>query len=243
MAEVHDTLLRKFKEHSYLSREDAVGLGTLSAQVRTLAPDEDIVRQGDRPQLAVVVLAGMVGRYHTLPNGFRQYLSFHISGDLPDSQGLFLDVMDHSVCAIDQARVATIPHKELLALFVLRPALGFAVWRETLIDAAIFREAITNNSGRAARARLAHFFCEQYYRARAAGLAKPGSCSLPLSQGQIGQALGMSVVTANRTMQDLRATRCADLRDGVLQVRDWRRLKQVGEFDPTYLHLKREIEQ
>jgi CRP-like cAMP-binding protein len=151
--------------------------------------------------------------------------------------------MDHSVCAIDQVRIATIPHKDLIALFTMRPAVGFAVWRETLIDAAIFREAITNNSGRTALARLAHLLCEQYYRARVAGLAKPGACSLPLSQGQIGQALGISVVTANRTMQELRRTRCVELRDGVLQVRDWRRLRQVGEFDPAYLQLKRDIAQ
>ena len=243
MAEMHDILLRKLREHSFLAREDAAGLATLNAQIRMLRADEDIVRQGDRPHLSVVVLAGTVGRYHTLPSGVRQYLSFHISGDMPDAQALFLEIMDHSVCAIDKVLVATLAHKELLSLFVKRPAVGFAIWRETLIDAAIFRQAITNNASRTARARLAHFFCEQYYRARAAGLAKPGSCSLPLSQGQLGQALGMSVVTVNRTMQDLRRTRCVELRDGVLQVRDWRRLQQVGEFDPAYLHLKREIDQ
>jgi CRP-like cAMP-binding protein len=159
---------------------------------------------------------------------------------MPDAQALFLDVMDHSVCAIGRAVVALIPHKELLALFVLRAALGFAVWRETLIDAAIFRQAITNNGSRSPRARMAHLFCEQYFRAQAGGTGKPGTCRLPLSQAQLGQALGISLVTVNRTLQDLRATRCVDLREGVLHVRDWERLKQIAGFDPGYLHVKRE---
>jgi CRP-like cAMP-binding protein len=238
MADVHDVMLRKLSEHSFLSQEDIIGLRSLTGHTRALRPDEDIVRQGDLPQLSVVVLSGMLGRYQTLSSGTRQYLSFHITGDMPDAQALFLDVMDHSVCAIDKARVALIPHKEILAMFMLRPALGFAIWRETLIDAAIFREAITNNSSRTARARMAHFLCELYYRAQAAKLAKPGACSVPLNQSQIGQAIGMSLVTVNRTLQNLRSTRLMELRDGVLQVRDWPRLAQLAQFDPTYLHLK-----
>lgn len=237
--DMYEVMLRKLSEHSFLAQEDIMGLRSLSIHDRAVRADEDVVRQGDAPQLAVVVIEGMLARYHTLSSGTRQYLSFHITGDMPDAQALFLETMDHSVCAVDRARVALVPHKELLAMFVLRPALGFAIWRETLIDAAIFREAITNNSSRTARARMAHFFCEQYYRAQMLEPTMSGTCRLPLSQTQLGQALGMSLVTVNRTLQQLRGTRCVDLREGMLSVRDWPRLVQLGQFDPSYLHVKR----
>ena len=113
---------------------------------------------------------------------------------MPDAQALFLDVMDHSVCAIGEAEVALLPHKDIFDMFERRLSIGYAFWRETLIDAAIFREAITNNSSRPVRTRIAHFFCEQYYRAQAAGRAGEGSCALPLSQIQLGETLGISVV-------------------------------------------------
>jgi CRP-like cAMP-binding protein len=89
-----------------------------------------------------------------------------MTGDMPDSQALFIDKMDHSVCAIGPALIASIPHKDLIAGFNRRPPVGFAIWRETLIDAAIFREAITNNSARTMPARMGHLFCELVYRAR-----------------------------------------------------------------------------
>jgi CRP-like cAMP-binding protein len=181
----------------------------------------------------------MVARYHTLAGGKRQYLSFHLAGDLPDAQTLFLERMDHAVCALGQAALMLIPHDEILRMFEQRPSVGFAIWRETLIDAAIFREAITNNSSRPALTRLAHLFCELYYRARASGLTKPGTCRLPISQAQIGDALGMSIVTVNRTLQELRKTRTMDFRSGELAVRDWKHLVQIGDFDPGYLQLKR----
>lgn len=235
-----DILLRKLKEHSRLSRDDAAAMRGLALTQRTLAPGEDIVRQGDRPKASAVVLKGMVARYHTRPGGARQYISYHIAGDMPDAQSLFLDQMDHAVCALDDAFVALVPHVEIMRLFEQRPAVGFAFWRETLIDAAIFREAVTNNSSRPVRARMAHFFCEQYYRAQAAGLATGNSCSLPISQIQLGETLGISVVTVNRTIQTLRRTSALEFRNGVLTVRDWPKLAKLGEFDPHYLHLTRQ---
>ena len=236
-----DILTRKLKEHSRLTSDDVAELSRLTYHRRSLRPNEDFIRQGDRPNVAALVLSGMVARYHLLKSGGRQYLSFHIEGDLPDAQSLFLERMDHAVCAIGEAELALMPHKEILRIFEKRPSLGFAIWRETLIDAAIFRETITNNSGRSMRARLAHLFCELFYRARASGLAEGSSCAAPLSQIQIGEALGMAIVTVNRTLQVLRRARLIEFRGGVLTVRDWKRLAGVGDFSPEYLHLKRAV--
>lgn len=236
-----DILLRKLKAHTRLSAEDIGAIKSLSHASRPLAANEDVVRQGDKPKIAALVISGMVARYHTRPAGNRQYISFHIAGDMPDSQSLFLDQMDHSVCAIGaDAVVSAFPHNEILRLFEARPSAGYAFWRETLIDAAIFREAITNNSSRPVRARIAHFFCEQFYRARAAGLGTANSCRLPISQTQLGETLGISVVTANRALQALRRTGAMEFRDGTLTVRNWDKLQSLGEFDPRYLHLTRQ---
>ena len=172
------------------------------------------MQEGDKPEASALVLEGMVARYHALASGKRQYLSFHLSGDLPDAQTLFLEKMDHTVCAVGKAAVALIAHKDMLGLFKQRPSIGFAIWRETLIDAAIFREAITNNSSRPPRTRMAHLFSELYYRARSADLEKAGSLHLPLHQGQLGDALGMSLVTVNRTLQALRRTSAMEFRNG-----------------------------
>jgi CRP-like cAMP-binding protein len=241
MAEVHRRLIRKLREHSRLSAEDLSEINALSHSLKELQPDEDLIRQGDDPDVSALVLAGMVARYHLLDDGLRQYLSFHMAGDMPDAQGLFVAKMDHAVCAIGPALVALIPHRELLAAFERTPSLGFAIWRETLIDAAIFREAITNNSARSMEARMSHLFCELLYRARVSGLTDDLSLPFSVSLVQLGETLGMSVATVNRTLQHLRARRAADLRKGVLVVQNWKRLAETGQFDPGYLHLKKPL--
>jgi CRP-like cAMP-binding protein len=235
----HDIITAKLCRHSRLDDQDIAALRALPVQSRKLRPNEDFIRQGDKPKMSALVTRGMVARYHMLRGGKRQYLSFHMTGDMPDAQTLFIERMDHAVCAIGDATIALIPHDKICDVFERRPQIGFAIWRETLIDAAIFREAITNNSSRPAVTRMAHLFSELYYRARAAGLAKPGSCTLPFHQGQIGEALAMSIVTVNRNIQVLRRTGSMEFRNGILTVYDWRKLAEVGEFDPNYLNLKK----
>ena len=86
MAEAHRRLIRKLREHSRLSSEDLAEINALSHTLRELAADEDLIRRGDDPDVSALVLSGMVARYHLLDDGRRQYLSFHMAGDMPDAQ-------------------------------------------------------------------------------------------------------------------------------------------------------------
>jgi CRP-like cAMP-binding protein len=235
-AQALDLLVETLARHSSLSVSDERAIRRLQPRVRKVEKGADIVRQGDRPHVAVMVISGMLARYHTMPGGDRQYLSLHIAGDLPDLQSLFLGIMDHSLCAVDEAQIASFPHSEILALVKRAPSAGLAFWRHTLIDAAIFRQAITSNGGRSAVSRVAHLFCEQFTRARAVGSVSGWSCPFPLSQSQIGQVVGLSLPTVHRSTQSLRKENCAEVRGGKLRILNWRRLSQQAGFDPLYLH-------
>jgi len=85
---------------------------------------------------------------------------------------------------------------------------------------------------------LAHIMCEFIVRMRAVGLAEDHQCELPLTQAELGDALGISTVHVNRTLMELRGEGLIKLQGAKLTVLDWDRLKTVGEFDPTYLHIK-----
>ncbi|MDA9466266.1 Crp/Fnr family transcriptional regulator [Bradyrhizobium sp. CCBAU 53415] len=239
MEQAHDVLIRNLCGHTALAAEDIAEIRTLTFTVRDFLPNEDFIRQGDQPEHSALVVSGMVARYHLLGSGGRQYLAFHLTGDLPDAQGLFIEQMDHGLSALGPASVAFIPHRELLIAFRRRPTFSQAVWRETLRDAAIFREAITNNSARPMQVRMAHLFCELFYRARAAGLVRGNRCRVPISLAQLGETLGMAIATVNRTLAELRRSGAMDLRDGELIVLKWRELQRLGDFSPIYLHLKR----
>jgi DNA-binding transcriptional regulator LsrR (DeoR family) len=66
---------------------------------------------------------------------------------------------------------------------------------------------------------------------------------MPLTQAEIGDALGLSSVHVNRSLQELRGNGLIELRYGSLTALNWDGLKEAGEFDPIYLHLHGEMEQ
>ena len=71
-------------------------------------------------------------------------------------------------------------------------------------------------------------------------LTRVNGYAFPLTQAEFGDALGLSTVHVNRTLQDLRGDGLITLRNGSVTVLDWDRLKEAGEFDPTFLHLSKE---
>jgi CRP-like cAMP-binding protein len=120
-----------------------------------------------------------------------------------------------------------------------RPNVLSLIWRETLVQAAVFREWLIRNSQLPAHAAMAHLFCEMVTRSQAAGLCDGYSCDMPVTQEMLGAALGLTAVHINRTLQMLRELGLVDYRSGRLLIRDFPRLAEAAQFDPHYLHLRR----
>ena len=242
MSEAFDRapLIRKLESIFVLSADEKDALQSISGTVKTLEADQDIVREGERPSACCLILDGFAYRYKLTETGKRQIVSFHIPGDIPDLQSLHLEMMDHSLGTLAQSRLAFLSHDTVRDLIRRCPRIGDAFWRDTLIDAAVFREWMVGLGRREAYARVAHLLCELYVRLRSVGLTNGRAYELPITQTELGDALGISTVHVNRTLQDLRGEGLITLRAGSLTVQDWERLKAAGEFDPAYLHLRKE---
>ena len=236
-------LIRKLESIFTLTDEERDALVSLPMQVADLKADQDVVREGDRPTRSFAILAGFACTFKIVGEGKRQIMAFHIPGDMPDLQSLHLTVLDISVGTITPCKVGFIRHETLHDLCGRYPRIASALWRQTLVDAAVFREWITNVGRREGYSRLAHILCELVTRMRAVGLAQDHTCDLPITQSELADATGLTTVHVNRVLQELRGDELIKLAGGTLTVLDWDGLKKAGDFDPTYLHLEQEQEQ
>jgi CRP-like cAMP-binding protein len=233
-------LIHKLESVLVLSEDEKDVLRKLSGTIKTVGPRQDLVREGDRPHECCLILEGFAYRYKLTHEGKRQIFSFHIPGDIPDLQSLHIDVMDHSLSSLTTCKALFISHETVRNLIQGCPRISDAFWRDALIDAAVFREWILNLGRREAYGRMAHLLCEFYVRLKAVGLTNGDACDMPFTQAELADATGLSTVHVNRTLQDLRGEGLITLRAGSLSVLDWDRLREAGEFDPTYLHLRKE---
>ena len=240
---MHRSIIRKIETFTALSEEEKRALVSALGSIKDVGADEDIVFDGDRPSHSCAILEGFACRYKLLENGGRQIMSFQIAGDLCDLHSFILGGVDHSIGTLTPCKIACIPHSALSDIMESYPRINRALWRDTLIDAAIFREWMMGIGRRSAYTRIAHVLCEVLVKMRAVGLANGHECELPITQAELGDALGLSTVHVNRSLQELRGHRLLELRGGSLTVLNWDGLKKAGDFDPTYLHLDQEIEE
>ena len=233
-------LVRKLESITTLSNEQRAAIESLPFMVRALKPRQDIVREGDTASQSCLVLDGWLCRSKIVGDGKRQIFSFHIAGDIPDLQSLHIPVMDHSLATITAATVAFIPHEALHDLTARFPGITAALWRDTLVDAAIFRQWLLSMGRRDAFDHMAHLFCELYLKQEAVGLAGEHRCPMPITQVDLADATGMSNVHVNRVLQELRGQDMISLQGRKLVILDWPALTKAGEFDPGYLHLEKQ---
>lgn len=231
-------LLSKLERLFHLSQDERSAIVSLPSQLRAVAPEERIRSQGDRPGTCFLVLDGLVSSSRDIEGGKRQIMSFYVRGDLPDIRTLHLGVIDCDVFALSAGRIATLGQVDLRRLCDRHPRIAAAFWRSTLVIASIYREWIVNIGHRSALARLAHLMCELMTRLEAEGLASGNSCDLPLNQGHLGAATGLSAVHLNRTLQELRKRGLLSFANGRLTIPDREALAAVANFRPDYLYLQ-----
>ncbi|HUE80242.1 MAG TPA: Crp/Fnr family transcriptional regulator [Sphingomicrobium sp.] len=238
MKSAGETLARHLACFGELPPADRAALEALTAEVRDVPRQTDIHRSGDCPTDIVIALEGLLYRYSITGDGARQIHSFYLPNEAPSIETLYLDYMDNNLGTVVPSRIGLISHDQIYALIDERPDIRKLLWRQTLVQGAIFREWLARNSNMPAHAGLAHLFCETITRAKAAGIAANGSCALPLTQEFVADALGLTAVHTNRTLQALRETGAVEWRAGRLTVHDWPQLQEIARFDPQYLHLR-----
>jgi hypothetical protein len=74
-------------------------------------------------------------------------------------------------------------------------------------------------------------------RLRAVGLADGDEYSLPITQQDLADMVGLSHVHVNRVLHSLRVDELIAFEGKVLKVRSFRGLVELSDFNPNYLHL------
>jgi CRP-like cAMP-binding protein len=174
-------MIRKLESIFALSEDERQALLGVPVQVTLLQADQDIVRIGDSPSKCTLLLQGFTCVYKLTSLGKRQIMALHVPGDLPDLQSLHLKVLDNSIATISPCTVGFIQHEDIRRVCEGYPRIAAALWRETLVDASIFREWLLNIGRREAYTRMAHLLCEFLIRLKAVGLAENGTFDLPIT--------------------------------------------------------------
>lgn len=231
----------KLERRSLLPDDDRAALFALTGVMRSYDPGETLLDEDVAATHCAIIGKGFVSRVKHLDGGARQIVALHIAGDAVDLQSILFTKTDHQLQAHAQTDVFWIPHVDLLDLATRRPVVARALWLDTLVDASIFREWTANLGQRSARQRIAHLFLEMGARLEAIGAVNGDAYELPLTQTALSEALGLSLVHMNKSLQVLRQSGVVATRHRTIVLEDRAKLVEMCGFDASYLHLDEEL--
>ena len=182
------------------------------------------------PQNPVLRLhSGWAVRVRFLPNGRRAVLAIHLPGDLIGLGSLLARSEGASVIALTAAAYQSVAADELRRLILARPEGMLRVVH--LVDRERRRlEDLTIALGRCnAEQRVALLLLDLHSRLRSKKLIEATAFRLPLTQAEIGDHLGLTVVHVNRVLRSLREQGIASISHGVATIHNLERLRGSAE--------------
>ena len=232
-----NVLIDKLSRRDLLNAEEVAALEQAVEPTQIVPAGQDLVRQHQRPTHSTLLLSGFCARYATLDDGGRQLTEINVMGDFVDLHSFLMQPMDHGVLTLTPCEISRVPHGALRHITERHPHLTRLLWLDTLIDAAIHRQWLVGMGRRSGLGRFAHLLCELHVRLEVVGQVEDHTFELPLTQPELGDAMGLSAVHVNRLLAELRRDRLVQWLGPQVRILDWERLVRIAEFDPSYLRL------
>ncbi len=187
--------------------------------------------QGSISPHIYTVLEGVLFRFRILEDGRRQIVNFVFPGDLIGLQGAMDDPLLHGCEALSAATLCVFPRDRMTELFAEQPRLGYdLIWLAAKEEAAL-EEHLVSIGRRTAQERLVYLAIFLVERGMATGLAKQNALKLSITQGQISDTLGLSLVHTNRTLQALRKRKLVNWTLTEIQIPDMDRACDFAHYE------------
>jgi CRP-like cAMP-binding protein len=218
--------LDKLEHLHRLDEEDRSFVRQGSRPSERFAAGADICRDGMRP-LARVITSGWAARLRILPDGRRQIFGFLVPGDM-------IGVQPHIVIPSAVTAMTVVQTADVSMLrgggVPLHPALVEAFASAGDMDEALLLNQIVRLGLQTPVERLTHLFLELAERLDAVVEQDQCRFPFPLTQESLADALGLSVVHINRTLQQMRHDGLVHIRSGEITLSQLGRQSLMCDF-------------
>jgi CRP-like cAMP-binding protein len=226
--------VRRLDSLAPLSPDETALILGLPGRTEVYAPGQDLAGPGAPIRRARLILDGWACCVRALADGRRQIFHFLLPGDLfglrrqPGCFDLCATVALTRVQCID----ATLMDLAAPGESGRSPGLAEALRRANLVEDAQLLDHMVRLGLQTAYVRMAHLLLELHGRLTVAGLAAGPSFPMPLTQQALGEALGLSIVHVNRTLQKLRREKLIQLLHGKAALLRPEHLADLTGFHP-----------
>lgn len=187
---------------------------------------------GENPRVLGTVLEGLLLRYKLLADGRRQILNVMFPGDLVGLQAIFGEPHANGLEALTNARLCQFERDRFFDLVTNDSRFAYEVIWLAAEEEAALEEILAAVGQRSARERAAFLAVHFFERGIATGLVGADHrLGMPLSQLQIADILGLSLVHVNRTLGALRRDGLVIWAEGGIRIQDLNAARAYCQYE------------
>lgn len=191
-----------------------------------------LIEEDEEYERLFTVLDGVLIRSRSLDDGRRQIVNFMFPGDLIGLQGAFDEPSSHTIEALVDARLCRFKRSDFAQLIGQHPSLGYDITWLAAKEETALEGHIVSLGQRNARERVTYLAVWLIERARATCLADDRNVvSLPITQAQIADMLGLSLVHTNRTIRQLEREGLVEWKSREVHVPNLDKAADFAQFD------------
>jgi CRP-like cAMP-binding protein len=231
----HDAaLLRRLAQFAVLSPREIDLVRHACTSVEEISAGSELFAEGNSLNKVTLLVSGWACRQRVLLDGRRQIFGFILPGDLFGSCLRPRSVALTTAVALTSGTISDVTFiRDLLLQSPYRfPGLASALASLQSLHEGYLLDHLMRLGRQTAYERVAHLLLELNQRSAAVGLADGASTPLPLTQEILADALGLSIVHINRTLQHLRRDRLVDIRGSSLRLLDADQLMTISDYQP-----------
>ena len=204
-------------------------------QQLVVPPKATLYEAGSIPKYVYTLFNGWMIMYQTSKNGKRQILRFALPGDFIGFQANSKGIISHSASAVSESVVCAFPRALLTDLFENQPSLALRLASMESRDMSLCQHHQAFRSSKDSHESVAFLLLELYYRTRLQMSHNydpvTNSIVFPLTQEDIGDAVGLTSIHVNRVLRQFRKLGLIKCGGKKLQILAEDKLVEIGEFD------------
>ncbi|HUJ02834.1 MAG TPA: Crp/Fnr family transcriptional regulator [Rhizomicrobium sp.] len=237
-ATVSDVVLKRFSQYARLTSDEENLLAALASNAHEVPAGAHLLAESEALNRPRLMLAGWGCHFRTLSDGRRQIFEFILPGDIYGLSHRPAATAPSAAIALTRCTIADASGlgEAVLDAPGMHPGLVAACAAVASLDEAWMLNQLMRVGRQNAYERLAHLFLEIAHRLGSVGLADHGTISMPLTQEIIADAMGLSVVHLNRTLQQLRREGLIEFKNGTVKILKPDQLAAIADFRTPEVH-------
>lgn len=230
-------LEHRLSQYLALTFAERDALRWLERRERRYAAGEVVVREGEPLDLIFIVASGWLHGSVQLKNGGRQILRFYFVGDITTTFSIAWGSSAATLTAVSACTLFEMPRDALGRLFRDQPRLGALLYAVSASENVAMADRLTSIGRTDGMTRIATLLLDIRSRLRIADNLDDGMFELPLTQQDLGDAVGLTKTHVNRGLKALTETGLIE-RDGrVIRITDVEALSALVDFRDRHGHV------